>query len=45
MDLSSVLQTDCNLAKPDRRRRILQMREQQDQKQASEKERSKSPVV
>ena len=45
MDVSWVLQTDSNVAKSNRRGRILQMRGQQDQKQISEKEFSKSPTV
>lgn len=45
MDLSWVLQTDQNVAKPSRRGKILKMRGQQDQKQINEKEPSKSPAV
>ena len=45
MDVSWVLQTDSNVAKSNRRGRILQMRGQQNQKQISEKEFSKSPTV
>lgn len=44
MDVSWVLQTDSNVAKSNRRGRILQMG-QQDEKQISEKELSKSPTV